>query len=54
MTRFLAALVAAAALAGTAAAAGPWPGLAQSVQGPSGISYQAVNAGGVDDCQGDP
>lgn len=47
MTRLLAVLLAAAALAGAAAAAGPWPGLAQSVSGPSGITYQAVQAGGV-------
>src|SRR4029079_9930438 len=47
MTRLLTALLAAAVLAGSAAAAGPWPGLAQSVTGASGSSYQAVNAGGV-------
>jgi len=47
MTRLLAAVLVAGALAGAAAAAGPWPALAQSVSGPSGISYQAVAAGGM-------
>ena len=46
MTRLLTALLGAAVLAGSAAAAGPWPGLAQSVTGPSGVSYQAVARGG--------
>ena len=46
MTRLLTALLVAAVLAGSAAAVGPWPGLAQSVTGPSGISYQAVARAG--------
>lgn len=46
MTKLLTALLVAAVLAGSAAAVGPWPGLAQSVTGPSGISYQAVARAG--------
>jgi hypothetical protein len=41
-------LAAAAVLAGTAAGAGPWPGLAQSVQAPtSGVRYTATRSAGV-------
>jgi len=47
MTRLLGTFIAAAALAGAAAAAGPWPGLAQQVQAPSGVAYEAVAAKGV-------
>jgi hypothetical protein len=43
---FGAALAAATGLAGAALAVGPWPGLAPSVQGSTGVRYTARPAGG--------
>jgi hypothetical protein len=43
----LGAILAAAVVAGAAVGAGPWPGLATSVQAPSGVRYTASRAAGM-------
>lgn len=44
--RTIGVLIAAGAIAAAAAAAGPWPGLAPSVQGPAGIRYTTTQGSG--------
>ena len=44
--RTIGVLIAAGALAAAAAGAGPWPGLAPSVQGPAGVRYTTTQGSG--------